>query len=217
MTDINKNDLGFLSKRRRCLNKCSSAQSIRRSTRKRSLSFATGGAASSAKRSKKGTKTPSPTAPTLTTLPYYVTESLLLYLDVDTLENLSATCTYFDQLLAGRFLLSISFPFPEDFLAELKASSNVEKKPLLKIRCDKAGGVLKNFCRVSHGTRRSYYSERALEDISDYLVSSQLALLFTDQLREVDLVRAGFSNFGEFEFENCYTLFDNKLLGQLER
>ena len=76
----------------------------------------------------------------LTTLPFVVTRELLKYLDVDTLECLSRTCVYFDQLIAGEFLLSVDFPFPADLSADVAQSSKLEKKPLLKMRCKKTKG-----------------------------------------------------------------------------
>ena len=76
---------------------------------KRSVSAAPVSAPST-KKSQIVTKTLSPSVPTLVNLPYDVAVKLLLYLDVDTLEKLSATCSHFDQLIAGHYLPSIQFP-----------------------------------------------------------------------------------------------------------
>ena len=118
--------------------KCPQVQDLRRSTRKRaipsSLSSVFATPPPSAKKCKKTQPSPAlpKPAPTLITLPDVVTEKLLMYFDVDTLERLSATCYYFDQLIAGRFLTSIDFPFHVDFNAVF------EKKPLLKMKCKKS-------------------------------------------------------------------------------
>ena len=53
---------------------------------------------------------------------------------MDTLENLSKTSSYFDQMIAGRFLTSINFPFSLDFISEVLNTGWMEKKPLLKLR-----------------------------------------------------------------------------------
>ena len=84
-----------------------------------------------AKKLRKVTHIPSQPVPTLTTLPYVVTTKLLLYLDVETLENLSSTCSFFDQMITGKFLTSINFPFPVDFISEVMNADCMDKKPLL--------------------------------------------------------------------------------------
>ena len=73
----------------------------------------------------------------LTSLPRLVLMKLLQFLDVNSLENLSATCLLFDQLIAGEYLISINIPFPTDFLRELNIVTSRDKKPLLKIECRK--------------------------------------------------------------------------------
>merc|ERR1719228_2225147 len=119
-------------------------QVLRRSTRKRpthpSFSSVFETPPLSSKKSRKTTSTCFSTNPdaTLITLPSLVLKKLLLYLDVDTLESLSNTCSFFDSLIAGRFLTSINFPFSSEFTAELAATKLVEKKPLLKLKCKKS-------------------------------------------------------------------------------
>merc|ERR1719186_510797 len=83
--------------------------------------------------------------PTLLSLPYCAISRLLLHLDVDSLENLSATCSYFDQLIAGRFLPSIDFPFSVNFIKEVLSTDRLDKKPLLKLRCKKTRDEFKFF------------------------------------------------------------------------
>jgi len=108
--------------------------------------------------------------PTLTTLPYVVTRKLLLYFDVDTLENLSKTCSYFDQFISGRYLTSLDFPLPLNFITEVATSSRLEKKPILKIRCKKTDNMI--FTPSS----------------SEYMFHSQLSLLSLEKVREFDFV-----------------------------
>jgi len=212
--------------------KISQVQGLRRSSRKRATSsslssvFAT--PPPSSKKSKKTQPAPVPPqpAPTLTTLPHVVTERLLLYLDVETLEKLSATCYYFDQLIAGRFLTSIDIPFNVDFNAEVAASSIFEKKPLLKMKSKKSKDEFKIFEDMpDEFSASSSIHEIIVEnspDMTDYMVQGQLALLSLDKLREVDLVPAsameeGGSRFFTQRVMDSYSNFDSGLLRQLSR
>jgi len=125
------------------------------------------------KKSSSSSLSPSPIlVPTLTTLPYVVTRKLLLYFDVDTLENLSKTCSYFDQFISGRFITSLDFPLPLNFINEVATRSRLEKKPILKIRCKKTDKKL--FTLIS----------------MDYMFHSQFSLLSLDKVREFDFVPA---------------------------
>ena len=108
-------------------------------------------------------------APSLITLPCLVLRKLMMYFDVDTLENLSKTCSYFDQLISGRSITSLDFPLPLDFINEVASTSRLEKKPLLKIRCKKS-------------------DKQFILYFSDYILDCQLAFIFLDKLRKLDLV-----------------------------
>jgi len=144
----------------------------RRSRRKRRIP-STRTFAKKFKKSSSSSASSSPAlVPTLTTLPYVATRKLLLYLDVDTLENLSKTCSYFDQLISGRFITSLDFPLPLSFITEVATTSRMEKKPLLKIRCKKNDKML--------------FTPR----FADYMFHSQLSLLSLDKVREFDFVPA---------------------------
>jgi len=183
---------------RRSPKKIGQVQGLRRSSRKRALPsslssvFATPPPSAKKSKTTQAAANPSQPAPTLTTLPHVVTERLLLYLDVETLERLSATCYYFDQLIAGRFLTSIDVPFRVDFNAEVAAVSTVEKKPLLKIKCKKSKEEFKIFADMP--VEFSEYSSihkiimENCPDMINYMVQGQLSLLSLDKLREVDLV-----------------------------
>ena len=124
------------------------------------------------------------TSSSLTTLPYVVVRELLMYLDVDTLESLSASCSYFDELISGRFLTSIDLPLPQYFISEVATSSRLEKKPLLKLRCKKTE---ENFWKI-FPTEYSTPTSSA-----DYMLQTQLSLLSLDKIRELDLVPGGLS------------------------
>jgi len=215
----------------------SSSQVPKSSARKRPVSSAHPSCATvftqSVKKSKNIPKTLTPSVPaqSLTTMPYDVIAKLLLYLDVDTLEKLSATCSHFDQLIAGRFLPSIQLPLTEGFLAEMRNTSILEKKPLLKLRCNKAetghgygfgrpnqkDTIMRDFGHLSSAMGRGDYCKSVLAIVIKYLVSSQLAFLSIEQLREVDLVPGRLFDMGhDTGVVNWYGLFDVELMSQLE-
>ena len=126
-----------------------------------------------------------PTPPSLTTLPNLVAKKLLMYLNVDSLESLSATCSYFDELISCRFLTSIDFPLPQEFISEVATASRLEKKPLLKLRYKKTDDELwNNILNLVH------YSSITT---SNYMLQSHLCLLSLDKIREFDLVPGGLS------------------------
>ena len=128
-----------------------------------------------------------PTPPSLTTLPNLVAKKLLMYLNVDSLESLSATCSYFDELISGRFLTSIDFPLPQEFISEVASASRLEKKSLLKLRYKKTDDELwNNILNLVH------YSSITTSNL-DYMLQSHLCLLSLDKIRELDLVPGGLS------------------------
>jgi len=209
---------------------------LRRSTRKRSMPLEVGAifatpppSAKKLKYRKKDTtsfaSSPPTLVPTLTTLPYVVTMKLLLYLDVDSLERLSATCSYFDQMIAGQFLTSIEFPFHTDFSAEVAATQTFEKKPLLKIKCKKSKDEFTIFPHMpSEFSEPSSIHKIIVDncpDMMDYLVHSLLSLLSLNQLREVDLVPDtigdGWSRYPHQRVLDSYFNFDMGLLRQISR
>ena len=210
------------------------SQVLRRSTRKRSMPAALSSVFAtpppSIKKSRKTKLTPvfAPSVPatTLATLPYVVMAKLLLFFDVDTLESLSATCSYFDQLIAGRFLTSINFPFPVNFIAEVMATGCLEKKPLLKIRCKKPKDEFKIFPDMPDDYSEPSSIHKIIvdncPDMTDYLVQSQLSLLSLHKLREIDLVpdsvrmEAGSRVIAQRVMDS-YSNFDSGLLRQISR
>ena len=154
-------------------------------------------------------------------LPYCAITKLLLYLDVDSLEKLSYTCFYFDQLIAGRFLVSIDLPFPVDFIKEVINSKTLEKKPLLRLRCKKTREEFKIFPNMTDVIYSEPISLHKLivencPHMTDYLVMSQMSLLSLHKLREVDLVpdsvRQDGNRLMSQRYMDLYTNFDCSLL-----
>jgi len=200
---------------------------IRRSTRKRSI-YCTPQSVfdtppTTAKKSRKTSVTSPLPVPTLIALPYVVIQTLLMYFDVDTLEILSKTCSFFDLIISGKFLTSIEFPFPMDFNKEL-ATSNVEKKPLLRIKCKKSQDQFNMFPDVPGRTCSMHkLITKTVPNAMDYMVKSQLSVLSLDLLRELDLVpegldkREGVSRILPKKTKFIYDKFDARVLIQLNR
>jgi len=123
----------------------------------------------------------------LTSLPYLALSRLLQFLDVQSLENLSATCSMFDQLIAGQYLTSISIPFSSEFVSEIKAAKFIDKKPLLKLEFGRSN--CKSLLTMLRGGDGSGYVPDYIPlNIVWYLMESQLSLLNLGQLREIDFV-----------------------------
>ena len=104
---------------------------------------------------------------TLLELPLSVLERLLIFLDVSSLEKLSTTCSFLHQLISGMNITTLDFPFSPTFVSELQRELVLEKKPILRLRNVKNSKGVPN------------------DKINDYLISSQLALLSLDSLREL--------------------------------
>ena len=159
---------------------------LRRSKRKRSIARTESSvyktSAKEIKRSRTALQSTIPT-PSLSTLPYVVVKKLLLYMDVNTLESLSGTCSYFDGLISGRFLTSIDFPLPQDFISEVATTNRLEKKPLLKLRCKKTEDNLWTIFPDLETTSTT----------TDYMLQFQLSLLSLGKIRELDFVPGGLS------------------------
>jgi len=130
-------------------------------------------------------------------LPLAVLERLLLFLDVVALAKLAATCSFLQQLVAGRHIVVLDFPFNRAFVRELAAAATVEKKPVLRLQS------LKD-------------DETAVPDdeevFVEYMVQSQLALLSLAKLREVQLVPPGLDAITAATQVAGYVMFDRILL-----
>ena len=147
----------------------------------------------------------------LTSLPNLVLSRLLQFLDVQSLESLSATCSMFDQLIAGQYLTSISIPFSHEFVSEMKTAKFIDKKPLLKLEIGKSKGI----CLQT--MLRGYYANGDLPQIVDYLMESQLSLLDLGQLREIDLVLNTSSELACQDMVNITFFYVNVLLHPTNR
>ena len=189
--------------------------SLRRSTRKRSIPAAQD-CPQSAKKSHKATapSTPAP-PPTLLNLPLCAITRLLLCLDVNSLENLSATCSYFDQLIAGRFLTSIDFPFPMNFIKEILQTNCLDKKPLLKLRCKKSSSLMSDGYSEPTSIHKLLVYNDPDPNMIDYLVLTQMSLLSLHKVRELDLVP--YNMLIGWRVMNSYMCFDNGLLQLISR
>ena len=146
----------------------------------------------------------------LTSLPRLVLVKLLQFLDVNSLENLSATCLLFDQLIAGEYLTSINIPFPTDFLRELNIVTTIDKKPLLKIECRKFDNYRSKDLQMLVGVELGY-----CPNILEYLLGTQLSLLDLSKLREIDLIQ-GNLDVNTQDMEKIHS-FDEELLHQIRR
>ena len=155
-------------------------RSLRLSTSKRKPSFSSGGfhnpptpTRKKARRSYVKLHSLGRPSLLLLQLPLGVLEHLVIFLDVSSLEILATTCSFFHQLISGRHITSLDFPFSTQFLTELSLSPNIEKKPLLRIRSTKTDDT-----NVPDD-----------EDVFvEYMVASQMALLSLTGLRELELV-----------------------------
>ena len=153
--------------------------------------------------------------PTLLSLPFLVQAKLLQYLDVDSVDNLSKTCSHFDLLINGSYLPSISIPFDDAFLLEVQGTGAIDKKPLLKLCAKKDSG--KDFDLIFESQQSTI----------DYIIRSQLPVLQTSYLREIDLVSAKhlyigapfgtYSNGQRNKVIDSYKQFDQALLSQLSK
>ena len=138
-------------------------------------------------------------SPTLLTLPYLAVQTIFSHMDVTSLEQLSKTCSFFDQLINGKYLTSLCVPFDAHFLKEISTTNVVEKKPLLKLKCPKSAELFKVVyddvdvpsAKTQMMSQMSVH--RVLVDITpnintDYMIHLQLSFLNLEELREIDLI-----------------------------
>ena len=154
--------------------------------------------------------------PSFLDLPKVAMERILGLLDVDSMENLSQTCSYFDQLICGNFITSLNFPFDESFIQEIHMAKSIEKKPLLRLVCDKSKTQFKGNLKGMYKAFTQKVSiqkvvSSACSETIDYFVYSQLSLLSLNQLREVNLIPENFET-GFIRHESTKTLDNYKQL-----
>jgi len=196
---------------------------LRRSSRKRPLPAAVNHN-SSPKNPRKSIVPPPKSPPTLLTLPYCAISRLLLHLDVYSLEDLSATCTYFNKLIAGRFLLTIDFPFSAHILKQILSLNRIKKKPLIQLTCRKPR--IKIFQGNADTSMHNLIKSNCglIPGLTDYLVFSQLSLLSLHKLREVNLLpesvmehREGNVRYIGQKVLDSYMSIDCQLMKQISR
>ena len=128
--------------------------------------------------------------PSFLDLPKLAMERILGLLDVDSMENLSQTCSYFDQLICGNFITSLNFPFDESFIQEIHMAKSIEKKPLLRLACDKSKTQFKGNMKGNRAKKQPIFDVQSLQKVSiqkiissacsetiEYFVYSQLSFL----------------------------------------
>ena len=139
--------------------------------------------------------------PNLLSLPFVVQKHLLQFFDVKSLESLSSTCSFYDQMIAGSNLLALDFPLTMSMLEEIRNTDEIQKKPLLKLNCKKSKKseqlpkcfspdgmswqlhITENFISAHDLASKV----RSHADIK-YFVAVQLAPFSVQQVRELDLV-----------------------------
>jgi len=108
---------------------------------------------------------------------------VLLCLDVVSIENLSATCSYFDQLISSKFLTSVNLPFTLSLINEVVSTNCLEKKSLLKLSSKKTRDDFKIFPDMPGEYSDPSSQHKLIMDMvnmpamMDYLVLSQMSLL----------------------------------------
>ena len=112
-------------------------------------------------------------------LPVELLQRLMKYLDVSSLHHLSATNTFFHQLITGSFILHLGFPFDQSFISEVLSASVIQKKPLLLLHCT-------NFRTISP----LLLSKQDTWPTLCYLLAYQLSLLDLSLLRQVTFAAA---------------------------
>jgi len=110
-------------------------------------------------------------------IPLEALERLFNFLDVVSLAQLASTNHFFQQLVAGRYLFNIHFPFDQAFLDELGAASVIEKKPLLRMTCSKV---------ISIFPKRKAF-QHAVPNGLQPLINYQLSMLDLSRLRDLTL------------------------------
>ena len=138
--------------------------------------------------------------PTLLSLPFVVQKHLLQFFDVKSLECLSSTCSFYDQMIAGSNLLTLDFPLTMSMLEEIRNTDEIQKKPLLKLNCKKSKKseeLPKSFRPDGAEIGENFISAHDLVSMDwlrrshtaiKYFVAVQLAPFSVQQVRELDFV-----------------------------
>ena len=143
-------------------------------------------------------------------------------MDVDSLEQLGQTCSYFDQLINGKYLTSLNVPFDAHFLKEVSSTNTIEKKPLLKLKCPKSRESFREVYKdepaksqmMSQMSVDHVLSDNTSKTNTDYMIHLQLSFLSLEELREVDLLPEGLDE-PDFDVSRSHNSFDNVIFRHL--
>ena len=91
------------------------------------------------------------------------------------MEALGKTCSHFDLMINGRYQTTVTLPFDEETLSDLKESKIFEKKPVLRLLSPAHYQVLSKFVENSMAAKK-------------YLLDTQMCVLNLSQVQELDLV-----------------------------
>ena len=70
----------------------------------------------------------------LVQMPALVLRRIMCFLDVASLENLAATCDFFNQLVTLRGVTTLNIPFSNKFIAELNAVKTFHKQKVYRLQ-----------------------------------------------------------------------------------
>ena len=70
----------------------------------------------------------------LVQMPAVVLKRMMHFLDVTSLENLAATCDFFNQFVKMRGVTTLNIPFSNKFIAELNSVKTYHKKDVFHLR-----------------------------------------------------------------------------------
>ena len=70
----------------------------------------------------------------LNEMPALVLTKMLQFLDVNSLENLAATCVFFNQLVATRGVTSLDLPFSAKVITDMNRLQTIHKTQVFRLR-----------------------------------------------------------------------------------
>ena len=136
-------------------------------------------------------------SPTIFDIPLLAMEKILDLLDVKGVEALGQTCSFFDELICGNYITSLNFPFDASFIEAINSTKSLDKKPLLRLVCNKSKAFINDQTVDSSKKSTSLNAVRSASiqkivssanpETIEYLVYSQFSFLSLNQLRELDL------------------------------
>ena len=189
-----------------------------------------GGQSSSKVKARKLLPTDQKPSPTIFDLPQLAMERILDLLDVKGIEALGQTCSFFDELICGNYITTLNFPFDESFVEAIYSTKSLDKKPLLRLVCNKSKAFI-NDPNVDSSKKSSSLNvvrnasiqkivSTACPETIEYLVYSQFSFLSLNQLRELDLrpevINSRFINYESSKTLDNYKQLDMTILKTLQ-